>query len=91
MPWLPGFIACTLCFTIVIFFRILPETRGKELPQSLEDVDSWTEGQSDAEIVCNPEEDSANVILYCRKIARGLTKSVKKAFCSRSDSLAKIY
>ncbi|KAL8602215.1 hypothetical protein ACOMHN_022728 [Nucella lapillus] len=39
--WLPGTITGVLCFVVIFLFRFLPETQGRELPQTLEDIDSW--------------------------------------------------
>ncbi|XP_070198885.1 organic cation transporter-like protein [Littorina saxatilis] len=51
--WAPGALIGSLCFVVVILFRFIPETRGRELPHTIEDVEKWTV------VVSPPEEKSA--------------------------------
>ena len=39
--WAPGVITGTLCVIVIVLFRFLPETKGKELPHTLNDIDEW--------------------------------------------------
>ncbi|KAK7116390.1 organic anion transporter 3-like isoform X2 [Littorina saxatilis] len=39
--WGPGVITGSLCVLVVISIHFLPETRGKELPTAIEDIEKW--------------------------------------------------
>ncbi|KAK7503603.1 hypothetical protein BaRGS_00005142 [Batillaria attramentaria] len=39
--WAPGVIIGSLCFLVVFLFRFLPETKGRELPQTMGDINAW--------------------------------------------------
>jgi len=39
--WAPGAIIGSLCFLVVILLRFIPETKGRELPHTIEDIKAW--------------------------------------------------
>ena len=39
--WGPGVITGSLCIIVVLCIRFLPETRGKELPMEIKDIEAW--------------------------------------------------
>ncbi|XP_070194960.1 organic cation transporter protein-like [Littorina saxatilis] len=39
--WAPGLMIGSLCFVVVVLFRFIPETRGRELPHTIEDIEAW--------------------------------------------------
>ncbi|KAK7100198.1 organic cation transporter protein-like [Littorina saxatilis] len=39
--WAPGVMIGSLCFVVVVLFRFIPETRGRELPHTIEDIEAW--------------------------------------------------
>ncbi|XP_076465986.1 organic cation transporter-like protein [Babylonia areolata] len=39
--WAPGAIIGSLCFMVVVLMHFLPETKGRELPNTLQDIDEW--------------------------------------------------
>ncbi|XP_076465661.1 solute carrier family 22 member 7-like [Babylonia areolata] len=39
--WAPGVLIGSFCFLMSILFRFLPETRGRELPHTVNDIKSW--------------------------------------------------
>ncbi|XP_048733416.2 organic anion transporter 3-like [Ostrea edulis] len=41
IPWAPGTIFASMCFIVTIIMLYLPETRGMDLPQTLENVKVW--------------------------------------------------
>ncbi len=41
MSWAPGAIFGGCCVLVTIFVNFLPETMGRELPQTLHDLELW--------------------------------------------------
>ncbi|XP_061172477.1 organic cation transporter protein-like isoform X1 [Saccostrea echinata] len=41
VPWAPGTIFALMCFIVTIIALYLPETRGMDLPQTLDEVKRW--------------------------------------------------
>ena len=39
--WGPGIITGSLCIVVVSCVHFLPETRGKDLPTEIEDIEAW--------------------------------------------------
>lgn len=46
-PWAPGTIFSASCFLCVFLLMNLPETRWRELPNSIEDVEGWFKADRD--------------------------------------------
>ena len=42
MPWLPNVVFGVLCLIAGVFTLLLPETLGRPLPQTIEEVEAWT-------------------------------------------------
>ncbi|KAJ8304899.1 hypothetical protein KUTeg_018482 [Tegillarca granosa] len=40
-PWAPGVLFGVMCFIIAILLRFVPETKGKELAQTVEELKQW--------------------------------------------------
>ncbi|XP_076465112.1 organic cation transporter protein-like [Babylonia areolata] len=40
--WAPGALTGGLCFTVVLLFSFLPETKGRELPHTVLDIKNWS-------------------------------------------------
>lgn len=40
-PWAPGAVFSVMCFVVIVIVVYLPETRGIDLPQTLEEVKTW--------------------------------------------------
>lgn len=40
-PWAPGAVFSVMCFVVIVIVLYLPETRGMDLPQTLEEVKIW--------------------------------------------------
>lgn len=40
-PWAPGAVFSVMCFVVIVIVLYLPETRGIDLPQTLEEVKTW--------------------------------------------------
>ncbi|KAK7116589.1 hypothetical protein V1264_002248 [Littorina saxatilis] len=57
--WAPGAIIGSLCFLVIFLFRIIPETKGRELPHTIEDIKKWHRQIHEA------EEQSDSVTTKC--------------------------
>ncbi len=42
VAWLPNVVFGALCLIAAIFTLLLPETLGRPLPQTIEEVEQWT-------------------------------------------------
>ena len=51
--WAPGAIVGSLCFLVVFVMHFLPETKGRELPNTVEDIERWyhdDQGKTNGEV-----------------------------------------
>ncbi|XP_070174694.1 organic anion transporter 3-like [Littorina saxatilis] len=84
--WAPGLITGSLCFVVVFLFRYLPETQGRELPQSLDDVDSWSGGDKRTQFSLS----SVSVGKYARKCVRLVKQCYQSVLVSGMESLRSV-
>ncbi|CAG5118358.1 unnamed protein product [Candidula unifasciata] len=54
VPWGPGAVFTCLCLLVLVVLRLLPETTGKELPQTLDDLERMFQANKKS----GPEEKS---------------------------------
>ena len=54
--WAPGAMIGVLSFIVMVIFQLLPETQGRDLPRTMQDIELWykdvdknTEQQKDSE------------------------------------------
>ncbi|CAL1535017.1 unnamed protein product [Lymnaea stagnalis] len=47
VPWGPGAVFTCLCLLVPVLVRLLPETHGHELPQTIADMDKWLSSNTD--------------------------------------------
>ncbi|KAK7503602.1 hypothetical protein BaRGS_00005141 [Batillaria attramentaria] len=59
--WAPGVMIGSLCFTVVFLFRFLPETQGKELPNTVGDIKAWYKPINDEKIIRSSNGDGKPV------------------------------
>ncbi|KAL8599722.1 hypothetical protein ACOMHN_024773 [Nucella lapillus] len=43
--WAPGALIGSLCFLVMVLVHFLPETRGRELPNTVHDIEIWYSDQ----------------------------------------------
>ncbi|KAK7116168.1 organic cation transporter-like protein [Littorina saxatilis] len=45
--WAPGALISSLCFLVVVVISFLPETKGRELPNTVEDIELWYQAEEE--------------------------------------------
>ena len=54
VPWLPNVVFGVMCLIAAIMTLLLPETLGRPLPQTIEEVERWTRTLRYTKIVLDP-------------------------------------
>ena len=58
--WAPGAIVGSLCFLVVVLCGFLPETQGRELPHTIDEVKNWKKKESRDDSSATMEEEKVS-------------------------------